>query len=399
MKRLIFVLLTAVLAFSVSLAQAQKDTVNGWYVHRVVGDTAGFAASSKILADSAKEGKYSQSFSFRLKRNTFVEWRKELGIKHLKPSVLRHWLKVRSSSMLKGTPIRCFFYLQHGDTLENTQIGSGSPYLTGIWMDIEREVYSASGLLTYDAIIIRFHFAPEVALGEAEIVLDDLCNVHGAGPPFFLINTIIDRMGDDPQPGFDLSLLYLWFDSVLVGQSKTKSVRLWSSGNDTLKIFSVASTSADFTVGPVASMIPPARSVEVEITFSPKKIGYHDGDIVFDHNAEGTPKKFPVAGVGKNLTDVVLNEPNRPCRFALHQNYPNPFNPTTVIPFEIRESGFTTLRVYDVLSREIATLVSARLAAGRHEALFEARNLPSGVYFYRLETGKFVETRRMILLR
>ncbi len=88
-----------------------------------------------------------------------------------------------------------------------------------------------------------------------------------------------------------------------------------------------------------------------------------------------------------------------PSEYALLQNYPNPFNPTTTIQFSIVSSEFTILRVYDVLGREVATLVNGVRRPGTYTVQFDASNLSSGVYLYRLEAGSFVQTRKLLLLR
>jgi len=85
--------------------------------------------------------------------------------------------------------------------------------------------------------------------------------------------------------------------------------------------------------------------------------------------------------------------------FELFQNYPNPFNPSTSIKYAIPSAQYASLKVFDVLGNEVATLVSEEKPAGSYEITFNAANLPSGVYFYRLQTGSFVETKKMILLK
>ena len=85
--------------------------------------------------------------------------------------------------------------------------------------------------------------------------------------------------------------------------------------------------------------------------------------------------------------------------YRLYSNYPNPFNPTTTIPFDLKAAGAVTLQVYDVMGREVATLVNGSLAAGRHTLVFDARNLPSGVYLYRLTTAGYTEMHKMVLLK
>ena len=85
--------------------------------------------------------------------------------------------------------------------------------------------------------------------------------------------------------------------------------------------------------------------------------------------------------------------------YTLTQNYPNPFNPSTTIHYSIPKLSFITLKVYDVLGNEIANLVSEEKRIGNYEIKFNASKLPSGIYFYRLQAGSFVETKKMVLIK
>lgn len=112
-----------------------------------------------------------------------------------------------------------------------------------------------------------------------------------------------------------------------------------------------------------------------------------------------------LTGCGTTETDDGENV-ELPSRFELKQNYPNPFNPTTEIGYQIsvedptrREVSHVTLKVYDVLGREVATLASGIEHPGIHEVVFVADNLPSGVYFVRLTAGAFVQTRKAVLMK
>jgi hypothetical protein len=91
--------------------------------------------------------------------------------------------------------------------------------------------------------------------------------------------------------------------------------------------------------------------------------------------------------------------PGLPAEFALLQNYPNPFNPSTIIKFEVPRSTEVRLSVFDVLGREVLVLMNERRDAGVHEVKFDASNLASGVYLYRLQAGDFVSTKKLLLLR
>ncbi|MCA0447035.1 MAG: T9SS type A sorting domain-containing protein [Bacteroidetes bacterium] len=95
----------------------------------------------------------------------------------------------------------------------------------------------------------------------------------------------------------------------------------------------------------------------------------------------------------------ILTIENKPTEFALQQNYPNPFNPVTVITYQLASKGNVELRVFDMLGREVKTLVNQVKEAGNYSVDFSAENLPSGVYFYRLNAGNFSETRKMTILK
>jgi choice-of-anchor B domain-containing protein len=93
------------------------------------------------------------------------------------------------------------------------------------------------------------------------------------------------------------------------------------------------------------------------------------------------------------------NNQNTPKQFALKQNYPNPFNPVTKIEYSLPKNVYATIKVYDILGKEIATLVDKFERAGNHWVTYDAANLPSGVYFYTLKAGDYTETKRMTLVK
>ncbi|HEX3074095.1 MAG TPA: T9SS type A sorting domain-containing protein [Ignavibacteriales bacterium] len=101
--------------------------------------------------------------------------------------------------------------------------------------------------------------------------------------------------------------------------------------------------------------------------------------------------KKPVVGVDEeNLYPTV---------FSLAQNYPNPFNPETKISFSLPQSGKATLKIYDMLGREVAELINGEMEKGSHSVNFNGRNLSSGVYIYRLQSGAFAESKKMALIK
>jgi len=88
-----------------------------------------------------------------------------------------------------------------------------------------------------------------------------------------------------------------------------------------------------------------------------------------------------------------------PIEFSLSQNYPNPFNPNTIIPYQIPERSSVTLKVFDVLGNEVANLLNEEKEAGNYESTFKAGSLSSGVYFYQIKAGDFINTKKMILIK
>ncbi|MBT8378955.1 MAG: T9SS type A sorting domain-containing protein [Ignavibacteria bacterium] len=88
-----------------------------------------------------------------------------------------------------------------------------------------------------------------------------------------------------------------------------------------------------------------------------------------------------------------------PDEYRLDQNYPNPFNNSTVIKYAIPQEGLVTLKIYNAIGEEVATLLNETKQAGNYTATFDATNLTSGIYLYRLQSGEFIETKKMILLK
>jgi hypothetical protein len=88
-----------------------------------------------------------------------------------------------------------------------------------------------------------------------------------------------------------------------------------------------------------------------------------------------------------------------PADFSLEQNYPNPFNPSTTIKFQIAKAGFVTLKVFDMLGREVSTLVSQQLDAGTYQSKWDATGYASGMYLYTLQAGNSIETRKLMLVK
>jgi len=113
----------------------------------------------------------------------------------------------------------------------------------------------------------------------------------------------------------------------------------------------------------------------------------YNNEIYFKRNPTGNP-----IGI-KNISTEI------PSAYSLEQNYPNPFNPSTKIRFSVPNSGFTTIKIFDILGKEISTLVNQSLQPGTYETTFDGSGFNSGVYFYNLSAGDFNETKRMLFIK
>lgn len=119
------------------------------------------------------------------------------------------------------------------------------------------------------------------------------------------------------------------------------------------------------------------------------------GDVVqnFTHNTNFTDIQWP------NATGISEEEGITPGNYALEQNFPNPFNPSTTINFSIPKKDFVSLRIYNLVGEEVKMLLNEEKEAGSYQIQFDALSFSSGIYFYKLNTGSFSETKKMILLR
>ncbi len=114
---------------------------------------------------------------------------------------------------------------------------------------------------------------------------------------------------------------------------------------------------------------------------------------IISHSVWSEIRKF-ATGMLTNINEIANLK-----IFSLSPNYPNPFNPTTSIQYAVGDRQFVSLKVYDVLGREVATLVNEEKKPGTYEVKFDGSDLSCGIYFYRIQAGSFVQTRKMILIK
>lgn len=129
--------------------------------------------------------------------------------------------------------------------------------------------------------------------------------------------------------------------------------------------------------------------------------GYQQTDVSYGRTPDGgvwQPMQQPTPGASNNTTEVGESL-EVPASFTLHAAYPNPFNPATTIGFEVAETGDVLIRIFDILGREVAVVVNELLPAGKHSIVWNASGHSSGVYFIRMQSGRFVGTTKVVLMR
>ncbi len=177
------------------------------------------------------------------------------------------------------------------------------------------------------------------------------------------------------------------------------TLRIFNNGNGTLVISDIQnSLQSNLSVSRRTFSVPPQSSDTITVTALPSVAGVYRDTLRIISNAPNSPELIPVS-VQVLLSSGKDRLPNQPKAFALEQNYPNPFNPSTLIRYQIPTASDVKLSVYDMLGREVATLVNQAQMAGQYSIVFNAQSLSSGTYFYRLTAGEFTSIKKMMLVK
>jgi hypothetical protein len=128
--------------------------------------------------------------------------------------------------------------------------------------------------------------------------------------------------------------------------------------------------------------------------------GFYEGEIYFWRvQAKNITGFGPWSDVSNLTVTSVIKEEGVPTEYSVSQNYPNPFNPSTKLKFALPQRSLTKLTIYNLLGKAVQTLIHKELEAGYHEIAFDANNFPSGVYYYRIQAGEYVQTKKMVLIK
>jgi hypothetical protein len=199
------------------------------------------------------------------------------------------------------------------------------------------------------------------------------------------------------------------YDDVMIGAQKDSAASISNDGNAPLiinKSYIDGINSSEFSYSGLidGKILQPNESVILSVSFKPSDPGVRYCRIALLSNDCIKPEASIVLrgnGITRNgsPSDLVGITQNRNFDYTLEQNFPNPFNPSTNIKFSLSKSGYTTLKVYDVIGKEAAVLINRNMEPGEYSISFNASKLPSGIYYYRLISGNYNIMKKMLLVK
>lgn len=194
------------------------------------------------------------------------------------------------------------------------------------------------------------------------------------------------------------------FGEVSIDSSVTVEVSIQNTGNNMLngEVYLAGPDAALFAIadGRSTFSLEVDSSQAMAITFYPEGVESYEAELHVVHDAPNRSDTLiiPLSGQGKEPTDAT-SDPDLPGELALHQNYPNPFNPSTVITYRVPWESRVQLTIYDVTGRRVSRLVDEMQTPGNYRVVWDASEMASGIYLYRLSASGHTLTRRMTLIR
>ena len=214
---------------------------------------------------------------------------------------------------------------------------------------------------------------------------------------------ITESFEPPPYPVLELSADTVFFPVTLIGTTSSYFLTVTNGGGEQnllLNNISIANPQFQLVEFMPGMSIGPGVSEDIQIDFSPDSTSADTVHTIMLIQCNATPPMVQVHMYGyTEQLSVGENQTGTPASYMLRQNYPNPFNPVTSIDFAIPTAGHVELAVYNVLGEQVAKLIDGNLQSGFHTAEFNAENLVSGIYFYRLTAGNYSEMKKMILMK
>lgn len=214
--------------------------------------------------------------------------------------------------------------------------------------------------------------------------------------------------GFSPFPVLSSSVLSMDFGIVFKDSTSKKTIIMKNTSISKLRIDSVKTRTKQFTINALGSpvFLTKKDSSVLTLSFKPDSIRTFIDTLFVYSNQQNGIISIALTGKGNSVTSVLLSSDIIPKQFELLQNYPNPFNPSTVINFHLPAgqaglptNSHVTLKVYDALGREVATLVNEMKESGSYSTTFDASKLSSGIYFAKLQSGDKVQLKKMMLIK
>lgn len=206
----------------------------------------------------------------------------------------------------------------------------------------------------------------------------------------------IQGLGLSPVREIFLSTDSIDFGEVGIGDSAVSTLLIYNMGNTGLEIDEI-STDAPFYIDISDGSVEAAQQLDVEVRFVPQLIGvYPDTLIIISNDSDEEEVMVELFGTA---VELAVDDRFIPTKFSLSQNYPNPFNPVTTILYQLPKSEFVNISIYNVVGQLVETLVNGHKDTGFHSVIWNANDIGSGLYFYRIEAGEYTETKKCIILK
>jgi len=206
------------------------------------------------------------------------------------------------------------------------------------------------------------------------------------------------------DPKISVDPIYLAFDTTAAGSSNLKLLTIYNTGNATLTISNISSTERVFSTNLTSYDIQPGEGQMVQVAFTPTEpIIYSSNFFVISNDSEMDTLIVPVSGVGIMLARIELDA-QLPHILVLYPNYPNPFNPVTTLRYDLPEQTHVNITIYDMLGRQVKTLINHTQDAGYRSVIWNATNdygkpVSAGIYLYQIQAGDYISTKKMVLLK
>jgi len=338
------------------------------------------------------------------------------SVKNLKPIVVGNQLNVLYKSAWSGMDYSGIFLSHSYKSVDGTSWTQNQATLETDYIDIYTP-YPHVAVNTSDGKIHLIYWDKNQAKYSYRILVGSIFSNHIAEIPIFNLSTSLTansndlylvRSGNTSTPG---NIYFRHYDTAPLAPTNLSIGA--NPGNGLVRLVWTANTEADLSLYEIWRKIDEEGTgwlkigsttntyfIDSEMFYAPTgglvhshyKIKARDlTNHYSDYSNEVVSRTEPMNK--KSVEEIVINE------YKLDQNYPNPFNPITKISYSIKEEGLVTLKIYDILGKEIATLVNENKAAGNYEIIFNASDLPSGMYIYKIQSGSFTDAKKMLLTK